>query len=353
MVGHWGRAALLLVAALAAAPGAARAQNAPTGEITFAGYVGIFQDNYTAAVIEPFLKRFPGIKVSYFPMQTSAQMLGLLRAHKDDPEVDAVILDISVSGAGNQEGLFVPLDPALVPNAADIHDLGKVAGGFGPAVTFDHFVMLYNTELVTPPPTGFADFWNPAYKGQVALVAAPNIQAIALTILIDNALGADYRKTIDPAVKRLAALSPNVQTWEAKPDNYTVVANGTAKLGTGWNARAQLYGDLTKGKLGVLIPSEGSAFQINTMNLVAKGKHLAAAQAFINYTLSPEAQAAFTERMFYAPTNKKAAVSPDALARTATAPAAMAKMLPIDWDYVLTVRDAWLNRWRREIIVAR
>jgi putative spermidine/putrescine transport system substrate-binding protein len=206
---------------------------------------------------------------------------------------------------------------------------------------------------VTPPPTGFADFWNPAYKGQLALVAAPNIQAIALTILIDHALGADYRKTIDPAVKRLAALGPNVQTWEAKPDNYTVVANGTARLGTGWNARAQLYSDLTKGKLGVLIPAEGSAFQINTINLVAKSKHAAAAQAFINYTLSPEAQAAFTERMFYAPTNKKAAVSPAALARTATAPEAMAKMVPIDWDYVLTVRDAWLNRWRREIIVAR
>src|SRR5712671_5590130 len=105
MIGRIGPAALLLMAALATTPGAARAQGAPSGEITFAGYVGVFQDNYTAAVIEPFMKKFPGIKVSYFPMQTSAQMLGLLRAHKDNPEVDAVILDISVSGPGNQEGL--------------------------------------------------------------------------------------------------------------------------------------------------------------------------------------------------------------------------------------------------------
>jgi putative spermidine/putrescine transport system substrate-binding protein len=341
-----------MIAAALLLPAAVQAQD-PKGEITFAAYVGVFQDNYTAAVVEPFMKRFPAIKVRYFPVQNSAQMLGLLRAHKENPELDAVMLDISVARAGNTEGLFAPLDPAIVTNAADVHPMGQVADGFGPAVAFDHLVMLYNTELVKPAPTGLADFWNPAHKGQISLAAAPDIRAIALTIVLAQSLGADYKQSVDPAIKRLAALAPSVQTWEAKPDDYTLVANGTVKLAIGWNARGQLYSDTTQGKLGVLIPSEGSAFQTNTINLVNKSKNPAAAQTFINYTLSPEAQRSFAERMFYAPTNTKTQVGPAALARTAASPESMAKMLAIDWGYVGTVRDAWLNRWRREIISAR
>ncbi len=42
--------------------------------------------------------------------------------------------------------------------------------------------------------------------------------------------------------------------------------------------------------------------------------------AFANYALSREAQKAFTERMFYAPTNIKAEIAPAALARTASSP---------------------------------
>lgn len=352
MAGRIMRAACGIAAVLALAPTAARAQG-PSGEITFASYVGVFQDNYTAAVVEPFMKQFPAIKVRYFPVQNSAQMLGLLRAHKDNPELDAVLLDISVARAGNTEGLFARIDPAQVPNAADVHPLGQVADGFGPGVAFDHLVMLYNTALVQPAPTGFADFWNPAHKGQISLPPAADIRAVALTIILAQSLGADYKQSVDPAIKKLAALAPNVQTWEAKPDDYTIVANGTVRMAIGWNARGQLYRDTTQGKLGVLIPAEGSAFQTNTINLVNKSKNPAAAQAFINYTLSPEAQVRFAERMYYAPTNTKAQVGPEALARTAASSDSKAKMLAIDWAHVGTVRDAWLNRWRREVISAR
>ena len=348
--------ACVIAAALAFWPAAGRAQGPQgdaKGEITFASYVGVFQDNYTVAVVEPFMKRFPAIKVRYFPVQNSAQMIGLLRAHKDDPELDVVFMDLAVARAGNTEGLFARLDPAQVPNAADVDPLGQIGDGFGPAVAFDHLVMLYNTAHVQPAPAGLVDFWNPAHKGKVSMPPAADVRAVALTIVLAQSLGADYRQTIDPAIKRLATLAPSVQTWEAKPDDYTLIANGTIDLAIGWNARGQLYRDTTQGKVGVLIPSEGSAFQANTINLVNKSKNPAAAQVFINYTLSPEAQARFAERMFYAPTNTKAQVGPEALARTAASPESRAKMLAIDWAYVGTVRDAWLNRWRREVISAR
>ena len=122
--------------------------------------------------------------------------------------------------------------------------------------------------------------------------------------------------------------------------------------GTGWNARSQLFSDQSQGKLGVVLPQDGSAFQINTMSLVANAPNPRAAQAFINYAISAEAQKAFTERMSYGPVNRTAQIAPAALNRTAASPENMARMVPIDWAYVATVRDRWNDRWRREVFAS-
>ena len=59
----------LLAFALAVPP-------ALTKTVTLAAYSGIFQDHYTKAVIEPFMKAHPNIKVEFYGMPNSAQMLG-------------------------------------------------------------------------------------------------------------------------------------------------------------------------------------------------------------------------------------------------------------------------------------
>jgi putative spermidine/putrescine transport system substrate-binding protein len=56
--------------------------------------------------------------------------------------------------------------------------------------------------------------------------------------------------------------------------------------------------------------------------------------------------------MFYAPTNATAKIAAAAAARIAGTPEAMAKMIPVDWNWIATIRDQWNNRWRREIIPA-
>lgn len=355
MIGR--RGALLGTASIAAGSLAAGSLAAPAiaqgaaGEITLVAYSGIFQDNYTAAVVNPFMQRFPSIKVNYFPAANSAAMLGTLRAQKSSPQTDVTILDVSVQKPANDEGLFAKLDPALVPNLAQLNPLGRPTHeGMGPAVTFDHLVMLYSKELVVPPPKSWIDLWDPRFKGQIAITAAPDIQGLALTILIDKIAGGDYRQSIDPAIRKLRELAPSVQTWNPNPDQYTLVINGTVKAGIGWNARAQIYSDQSQGKLGVLLPADGTVFQINTINVSAGSRNMAAAQTFLNYAIGAEAQKAFTERMFYAPVNTTAQVSAEALARTAASPENMARVVPVDWSFVAANRDRWNERWRREVI---
>ncbi|MSP49566.1 MAG: extracellular solute-binding protein [Alphaproteobacteria bacterium] len=343
--------AALAFAALLATVASAGAQ--PAGEITVMAYAGIFEDKYKAAVIVPFTQQFPQVKVNYFTAGNSAQMLGTLRAQRSSPQIDVAILDVSVSNVGNKEGVFSRLDPAKVPSLKELHALAAVPGGFGPAVTFDHWVLVYDVEKVKPAPAGLADLWDPRFKGQLGLSAMPNIQGIVATVLASKIVGEDYKVSIDGAMKRLKDLGPSVQTFDPQPDGYTLILGNTLTVASGWNARAQLYHDDSKGRLGVVFPKEGSVFQINTINLVAGSKNPEAATAFIEHALGRDAQKRFTESMFYAPTNAKAEVAPAAIARTAASPDNMARMIPLDWDWVTTIRDAWNNRWRREVIAGR
>ncbi|MDN5856507.1 MAG: extracellular solute-binding protein, partial [Actinomycetia bacterium] len=75
-----------------------------------------------------------------------------------------------------------------------------------------------------------------------------------------------------------------------------------------------------------------------------------AAQTFINYALSPEAQASFSEAMYYAPTNTKTELSPEVQERTATTPVRLKNMIDVDWSFVASKNDAWTETWRQQIM---
>jgi putative spermidine/putrescine transport system substrate-binding protein len=344
---------VLSVAAAVTVTTSVYAQSDAAGEINVAGYAAIYQDNFTKAVIEPFMKKYPNIKVNYVPTQLSAERLGALRAQKDNPQLDIALMDVALSRIAIDEGLFAEIDPVAVPNLKDLYDNARPNGKYGPALTFDHITIIYRKDLLPAAPKSWTDLWDPKYSGQVIVNAPPNIQGLAFTIVVDHLQGADYKKSIDPAIQKLKELAPSVQTWAPRPDGYTVLLTGAAKIGTGWNAQSQMYANRSEGKLGVVLPQEGSVFQIDTMDLVKGSKNPKAAQVFINYAISPEAQESFASTMFYAPTNKNAKVTPEVLARTAAGAESRAKMIPVDWGYVGSVRDQWLERWRREIISAK
>lgn len=317
--------------------------------VTVMAYSGLFQERYTKAVIEPFMKANPGIKVEYFPLPNSAQMLGNLRAQKAAPQADVVIMDVSVSKAATDEKLLIKIDDKVSKNVADLYPNARIADVDGVAVTFDNLVMLYNSDVVKETPKSWMDLAKPDLKGKVAIPGMPDIQGLSLVLIMDKARGgADYLKSVDQGIAALGEIAPNVQTWEPKPEVYPVIISGQAAAGAGWNARAQVNADASGGKLKAILPQEGSVFQINTINYVAGGPGKDAGAKFIDYALSPEAQKSFTESMFYAPTNAKAQISDAAIARTAVK--SMDKVIPVDWIALAKVREPIMEQWRRKVI---
>ncbi|HSU04465.1 MAG TPA: ABC transporter substrate-binding protein [Acetobacteraceae bacterium] len=330
-----------------------RAADAPSGDLVLMAYSGSFQDNYMKAVVEPFMKANPGVNVIYNPGGSSAQMLGMLRAQRAHPQIDVIIMDFSVSRVANKEGLFRKFTPEQVPNMADVYDQAKMPGDMGPGITFDNLVMVYNPQAVKPAPTGIPDLLNPAHKGRIVFPPAPNVIGIALQLVVAHYLGADYKGSSDPEIKVLEQIAQNVQTWNPMPDSYTMVINGDADIGIGWNARAQAYKDKAPGKIESITMQQGSILDMDTVNLVEGARNPAAGLAFINYALSAEAQERFAKLMYYGPSNRTAKLAPEVMARTSSYPDTLAKMIPVDWDYVAGVQDQWTNRWRREVVPAR
>jgi putative spermidine/putrescine transport system substrate-binding protein len=324
----------------------------PSGELVLMAYPGAFQDNYTKAVVEPFMAAHPGVKVIYSAAGNSAQMLGLLRAQKASPQYDVAIMDFSLSRIANTEGLFAKLSTAEEPNLADIQPQASMGEGWGPGITFDSLVLLYPSDM-QPAPTGIADLLDPKNKGQVVFSPAPNVIGTAVQILTAKYIGSDYKGPVEPVIDTLKKIAANVQTWQSTPDNYTMIINGQARLGVGWNARAQFYSDKSGGKLRSTVMREGGILDMDTINLVAGSKNPEAAKSFIDYALSPEPQVRLAELMYYGPTNRKASVKPELLARLSSAPETLAKMIPVDWNYVASVQDKWAALWRREVIPAQ
>lgn len=317
--------------------------------VTLVAYSGLFQDRYIAAVVEPFMKANPDIKVVYASAPNSAQMLGSLRAQKAAPQADVVILDIAVSKAATDEQLFEKLDEKTIPNLADLFPAARSPDIAGAAVTFDNLVLIYNTDAHKQAPTSLKALEDKANQGKVVVPGFPDIQGLSLLMILDKVNGgAGLANRFEKGIEAMAPIAPNVQTWDPKPDVYAPVINGQATIGIGWNARSQVNADTSGGKLKSVIPSEGSIFQINTINLVKGAPSADAAQKFINYALGQEAQKAFTEAMFYGPTNAKAQIAEAAAARTAVK--FMDKMIPTDWIAVAKVRDAVGEQWRRRVV---
>jgi putative spermidine/putrescine transport system substrate-binding protein len=330
-----------------------RPARADATTITLAAYSGIFQDNYVATVVEPFERANPDIKVQYYPAGSSASTLGTLRAQKAAPQIDVVIIDASVAKAGSDEGLFEKPDPAKLPVLAELSPRAHIPGVDAPAVTFDNFVLLYSPQRVQPAPTSWKVFWDEKYKDQIAFAAAPDIVGLAFTIMANKTWGgANYLK-LDTGIAKIAEMAAGVLTFEPKPDNYTMIIAGQIALGCGWNARGQIYAARSEGKLAVALPDEGSLFQINVIGQPKGIKNPEAAQRFIAHALSAPAQKAFTERMFYAPVNSKAQISPEAAAKTASTPDRQARMLDVDWLEVAKIRDNVTEQWRRRILSRR
>lgn len=317
--------------------------------INITGFSGAFADQFQAEVIDPFEDENPDITVVYTPAANSAEMLAELRTNTTRATNDLVIIDSSVAVTANQEGLFEELDPEIVTNLDDLVDDAVVEEGFGPAITIDSLAYVYNPSIFDAAPTTWEGMNDEQYAGQLALQIA-DTRGIALIAGLSKEMGLDYEDGIDAQLAELADIAPLVQTFQPQPNLYDAIRSGSAGLGVGWNARAQALSDETPDEIAVTVPEAAGVAQISTLNLVSTSEKKDAAQLFLNYAISAEAQQRLAEEAYYGPVNVNATLPDDIVDRVATEDGVLKDAATIDWAYIAPNYADWVQRIQREVI---
>lgn len=287
------------------------------------------QEDWCVAMTQAFEEE-TGIETNYVRM-SSGESLARIRATQDDPEfsvwwggpADAFI-------AAYEEGLIEPYEPELasvLPERAvgedhSWHGIYMGAIGFCSNVEF-------LDELGVEPPTSWEDLLDPALQGNVAM-AHPATSGTAFTSfwtivtlkadeLEAEEEGAGYDEegmpteaAIDAAFEYFAQLHQNIL-------QYTRSGAAPGQMAaTGQIAVAIIFAhDCVKlqveGFEGIVVntfPEEGTGYEIGGMALIANGPEPEAAKQWIEWALTPEAQAiAATVNSLQLPTNPETPVS--------------------------------------------
>lgn len=339
----FGRKTIALASALCAlaVAGAASAQT----ELTVIVYGGSFEEGWRKAVIEPFEAANPDIKVNIATGLT-LQNVALMRAQKDDVQVDVMMMDEIGAAQANAEGLYHPLDPAKIPNIGKLYPQFRIEGDPYTKFMFVSQALVYNKEHVKEEPTSWKALWDPAYAGRVAVPDITTSHGAFFLLTAADMTGGGL-ENVDPGFELIKELKPSIVTFYTQHAQLAQMFTQGDVWITSWTTdRSQPMID-NGAPLGWVIPEE-SAYIIDSTIGIAKGtKNLEAAEKYIDFVLSSEAQEANARHTYLGPVNSEVELPPEVAEKL---PVAMLDRLKTaDWDYVTTVRPDWTRRWTREI----
>ena len=329
--------------ALVVAAGSASAQT----ELTVIVYGGSFEEGWRKAVIEPFEAANPDIKVNIATGLT-LQNVALMRAQKDDVQVDVMMMDEIGAAQANAEGLYHPLDPAKIPNIEKLYPQFRIEGDPYTKFMYVSQALVYNTDQIKEEPTSWKALWDPAYAGRVAV---PDITTShgAFFLLTAADMNGGGLENVDPGFELITELKPSIVTFYTQHAQLAQLFTQGDVWITSWTTdRSQAMID-AGAPVAWTIPEE-SAYIIDSTIGIAKGtKNLEAAQKYVDFVLSNEAQAANARYTYLAPVNSEVELPPEVAEKLPVGEGVLEKLKTADWDYVTTVRPEWTQRWNREI----
>ncbi|MFF6994708.1 ABC transporter substrate-binding protein [Streptomyces sp. NPDC008313] len=267
--------------------------------------------------------------VSDFEKQTGCQVNSKVAASSDEMvklmktgQYDAVSASGDASLRLIASGDAAPVNTDLVPNYKDVFiGLKKQPWNSvdGQAYGIPHGrganLLMFNTEKVSPAPTSWAAVFDDAgkHKGKVTAYDSPIYIADAALYLKDTKPELKIKdpyaldqKQFDAAVDLLKKQNGNVgEYWSDYLKEVSAFKSGDSVVGTTWQVIANLA-ESEGAKVKAVVPQEGSTGWSDTWMLSAKAKHPNCAYKWMDWIVSPKANAQVAEYFGEAPSNVKA-----------------------------------------------
>ncbi len=309
---------------------------------------GFNMDKIEKYIKKPFEEKY-GVKIVYAQGNNSAR-LNKLQLAKDNPNVDVVHFSDYFTQIAINEGLIKEMDLSNIPNVERLYDISKHPLGeqYGPAYTLYNYGIVYRTDKVSEPVTSWKDLWRAEFKDFVSLPDITTTQGPATVIMTALSWGSGA-KDEDTAFAKLGEVKANVIKFYNRSSELISLFQQEEV----WIAPVQRFawGNLVKTELPLawVNPSEGSVGTQNLICLVKGTEKADLGYKYIDFVLSDDVQQAMALALVDSPSNQNVEVPEDTANRLTYGKETVEQLIVLDIPYILSVRDAWVDRWNREI----
>ncbi|KAB0267216.1 ABC transporter substrate-binding protein [Microvirga brassicacearum] len=227
-------------------------------------------------------------------------------------QVDVATNTLLNSIAGEKEGLWAKLDPAQVPNMANLYP-NAIYSPYTVFANVGDYVLAYNSDKVTEEPKSWDVLWDPKYKNHVVIYGFEHIPSLSLAVLQAQKSGGSI-DNMDPGLKKMAELNKSgnlIGALDVESQMVSLMQTGDAWLGILATGRVKELWQKGVKNVKVTRPVEGTFPLISTINVTKSAKDPKMAMAFVNFVLSKSWQEAFAVNNLYAPTVKNAVIPKD------------------------------------------
>lgn len=328
--------AALIVASLHAAA-------AEQATLVVNSYGGPYEAAQRRVLFEPFEKAHD-VKIQVVTVY-SADMLAQLRAQKDAPQFDIVQFSGGQEILAAREGLLAPIALPALTHAPDLYPfaLEGLAEGRGPVTLVTAMGLIYNEETAPKAPTSWKDLWDPAFADHVVLTDLSNTYGLQSFLMMNRVWGGDMDNW-QPGLDKAGEILDGSVVITSSPEIQQNFAQNDA-----WIAPfAQDYAHVIRQSglpVKFVVPSEGSSALYITMSTVAGRPNQDLAQKLIDFSLSPEVQAAMAEEMRYSATNRKTPLS-DAIAAEVAHGEGLEQLVRFDPSKLVEIAPKMVADWK-------
>jgi putative spermidine/putrescine transport system substrate-binding protein len=240
-------------------------------------------------------KRMSGVTVPPDSKGSSIAMAALEK-ERHAPQADTVYYSGAIGFQAARMGLHEPYKPKgweKVPAGL------KDPAGLWWTVHTSAIAFIVNTRALdgAPVPRSWQDLLKPAYKGKIAY-DDPTWGGTSYTLVYGlNALLGGNGKSFKPGLDYLKKLDANVSSYP-RESIYNAVLRGEVPIWINADGNGYKMKHVDGGPVEVVIPAEGTFTMPLVMALVKGAPHKEEAKKYLDWLLTPPAQAEFAKSYF-------------------------------------------------------
>lgn len=307
------------------------------------GFLGELHQKY---IYEPFEEEY-GVTIETVEGLT-ADLLAKAQAQKSNPQMDVLFMANSGFAQGSAQELWAPMSEETVPFLAEMGDDYRFENDTYVSTYNGPVVLAYNPDLVTSPPTSWADLWDPAYGGK-AIIPDMNGCCGVLFLLqaaMDNGGGVD---DIQPGFDAIQELKPNLITlFTSNSDAQTLYTDGAASLGV-WSIDRAVAMMQSGASMDYVIPEEGAPLVLNSVAIVNGSPNQELAEVFVDFALRQVTKPEFYTQLASLPGLDQVEI-PAEFKDVYPSDEEMSRLWVPEWSKIAPEMPAWQDQWQREVV---